>query len=101
MSGAFLGAVARVSIIATSTMQERRHSQRARTLRAGRIVFNNKRSVIECMVRNISRNGACLLVASVVGIPSAFELLIEGDADSRPCKRVWHAQNRIGIEFGS
>jgi hypothetical protein len=101
MSGAFLGAVARASIIATSTMQERRHSQRVRTLRAGRIVFNNKRSVIDCMVRNTSRNGACLLVASVVGIPSAFELLIEGDTDSRPCKRVWHAQNRIGIEFGS
>ena len=33
-------------------MLERRHSQRARTLRAGKIVFNNKNSVIDCMVRN-------------------------------------------------
>jgi hypothetical protein len=82
-------------------MQERRHSQRARALRAGRIVFNDKRCVIDCMVRNISTNGACLLVASVIGVPSAFDLLIEGEAESRPCKRVWHAQNRIGIEFGS
>jgi hypothetical protein len=82
-------------------MQERRHSQRARTLRAGKILFNNKRSVIDCMVRNTSTNGACLLVASVVGIPPAFDLLIEGEAASRPCKAVWHGQNRIGIEFGS
>jgi hypothetical protein len=36
---------------------------------------------------------------SVVGIPSAFDLLIEGEAANRPCKMVWHAQNRIGIEF--
>jgi hypothetical protein len=82
-------------------MLERRHSQRVRTLRAGKIVFNNKRCVIDCMVRNTSRNGACLLIASVVGIPSAFDLLIEGEAESRHCKMVWHAQNRIGIEYGS
>jgi len=80
-------------------MLERRHSQRARTLRAGKIVFNNKTSVIDCMVRNTSRNGACLLVASVIGIPSTFDLLIEGDGASRSCKMVWNNQNRIGIEF--
>ena len=90
----------RLAIIGTRAMQERRHSQRARTLRAGKILFNNKRSVIDCMVRNVSTDGACLLVPSVVGIPSAFELLIDGEAASRPCKTVWHAQNRIGIEFG-
>ncbi len=80
-------------------MQERRHNQRARTLRAGKILFNNKRSVIDCMIRNMSGNGACLLVASVVGIPPIFDLLIEGEAVSRRCKAVWHGQNRIGIEF--
>jgi len=80
-------------------MLERRHSERARTLRAGKIVFNNKTSVIDCMVRNTSRNGACLLVASVIGIPSTFDLLIEGDGASRSCKMVWNNQNRIGIEF--
>ena len=88
-----------VSIIGTRAMQERRHSQRARTLRAGKILFNTKRSVIDCMVRNISTDGACLLLPSVVGIPSAFDLLIEGEAASRSCKMIWHAQNRIGIEF--
>jgi hypothetical protein len=88
-----------VSIIGTRAMQERRHSQRARTLRAGKILFNNKRSVIDCMIRNISTEGACLLVASVVGIPSDFDLLIDGEAATRACKTVWHAQNRIGIEF--
>jgi hypothetical protein len=68
-------------------------------LRAGKILFNNKRSVIDCMVRNVSMRGACLLLPSVVGVPQAFDLVIEGETASRPCKMIWHAQNRIGIEF--
>jgi len=80
-------------------MLERRHSQRARTLRAGKIVFNNKNSVIDCMVRNLSRNGACLLVSSVIGVPSTFDLLVEGECVSRRCKMVWNNQNRVGVEF--
>jgi PilZ domain len=80
-------------------MPERRHSLRARMLRAGKIVFNNKSSVIDCMVRNLSRSGACLLVPNVIGVPSTFELLIEGEDASRPCKMIWNDRNRIGIEF--
>ena len=62
-------------------------------------MFNNKSSVIDCMVRNLSREGACLLVSSVIGVPVTFELLIDGDGASRPCKMVWNDRNRIGIEF--
>ena len=80
-------------------MQERRHKPRLRTLRAGKILFNNKRSVIDCMVRNVSTNGACLMVASVVGIPSGFDLQIEGESASRTCNMIWHASNKIGVEF--
>jgi hypothetical protein len=50
-------------------------------------------------VRNVSTNGACLMVASVIGIPSGFDLLIEGESASRPCNMVWHAANKIGVEF--
>ena len=57
-------------------MQDRRPSQRARTLRAGKILFNNRRSVIDCMVRNVSTRGACLLLPSVVGVPQVFDLVI-------------------------
>jgi hypothetical protein len=81
-------------------MQERRHSPRSRTLRAGKILFNNKRSVIDCMVRNISAHGACLLVANVVG-PACFDLIIDGESTSHPCTMVWHAANRLGVEFRS
>ena len=80
-------------------MPESRHSQRARMLRAGKIVFNDRSSVIDCTVRNLSPKGACLLVSSVVGVPLTFELLLESDGTSRPCKMIWNSSNRIGIEF--
>ena len=37
---------------------EKRKSSRARSLLAGRIIFNNRTSVIDCTVRDISDTGA-------------------------------------------
>ena len=67
-------------------MPEHRHSQRTRMLRAGKIVFNNKSSVIDCLVRNLSPTGACLLVSNVIGVPSTFELLIGVRAQAVPAR---------------
>ena len=82
-------------------MQDRRKVARSRTLREGKILLNDRRSAIDCVVRNLSEAGACLQVASVVGIPPTFDLQIDHEAISRPCRTIWHAQNRIGIEFRS
>jgi hypothetical protein len=49
-------------------MTEHRKHSRQRTLKGGRIVFNQKRSVLTCTVRNLSSTGACLDVPSTVGI---------------------------------
>jgi PilZ domain len=80
-------------------MQERRRFARNRTLLEGKILLNDRRSVIDCVVRNLSEHGACLQVASVVGIPPTFDLQIDHETATRPCVAVWHAQSRIGIEF--
>jgi len=80
-------------------MQDRRKVARSRMLREGKILFNGHRSVIDCVVRNLSEAGACLQVASVMGIPPTFDLQIDREATSRPCQAIWHAQNRISVEF--
>jgi diguanylate cyclase (GGDEF)-like protein len=82
-------------------MQNRRKALRTRALLAGKILLNSRRSVIDCVVRNLSDQGACLQVASVVGIPATFDLQIDDEKASRPCTTIWHAQNRIGVEFRS
>ena len=50
-------------------MAEHRREPRTRALRGGKIVFNYGRSVVDCTVRNLSRHGACLELASLVGVP--------------------------------
>jgi len=80
-------------------VNERRHARRARTLRAGKILLNNKSSVIDCTVRNLSADGACLRVASVTGIPPSFDLLIDGEDASLACDVVWRSPDHVGVSF--
>jgi len=78
--------------------EERRKIQRHRTLKAGAICFN-RAAGIDCRVRNFSPAGACLEVASQVGIPEHFELVIEHDHFRQPCHVIWRTATRLGVEF--
>jgi PilZ domain len=70
---------------------------RQRTLKAGTIEFSG--STIDCVIRNISETGAALEVASPVGIPAEFNLMISGNIAKRPCRVVWVRDKRIGVSF--
>ncbi|MEA2949753.1 MAG: hypothetical protein QOI40_5083 [Alphaproteobacteria bacterium] len=78
---------------------ERRQQSRARTLKAARILLNQHHSVIDCTVRNLSPGGACLNVASSLGIPERFDVIFEADHSIRPCRLVWHKEKQLGVEF--
>jgi hypothetical protein len=78
-------------------MSERRTNERRRRLKSGTIVFNNASSVYSCMVRNVSKTGACLMVTSPLTVPAEFELMMEGDR--RPCTVMWRRPDRIGVKF--
>jgi hypothetical protein len=77
---------------------EKRKVPRHRTLKGGSITFN-RAGGIDCRVRNLSANGACLEVASQVGIPDRFVLAIESDQVTKPCHVVWRKATRLGIAF--
>jgi aryl-alcohol dehydrogenase-like predicted oxidoreductase len=49
------------------------------------------------VVRNLSDTGAALEVASPLGIPQAFNLLISGDRTTYQCEIRWRKENRIGV----
>ena len=78
---------------------ERRRQPRARTLKSARILFNQHHSVIDCTVRNLSAEGACLNVASAIGIPERFDVIFDADHSIRPCRMVWHKEKQLGVEF--
>lgn len=79
-------------------MEERRKVQRHRTLKGG-CITHNLTSGIDCRVRNLSPAGACLEVASQVGIPDDFVLVVEADHVKTPCHVIWRTATRLGVEF--
>ena len=84
----------------SSTRSERRLFERRQALKPGRIVFNRASSTINCTMRNQSDGGALLDVASVLGIPDAFELRLDGHSP-RTSRVVWRKAHTVGIEFTS
>jgi len=81
-------------------MEERRKVQRHRTLKAGNIIFN-RAGEIDCRVRNLSPAGACLEVASQLGIPDRFVLVVATDHLQQPCHVIWRSATRMGVAFGN
>ena len=79
-------------------MDEKRKILRQRTLKAGTINFN-RAAGIDCRVRNLSPGGACLEVATQLGIPDDFVLVVESDHLKQPCHVVWRTATRMGVEF--
>jgi hypothetical protein len=80
-------------------MQERREFQRGRTYLGGRLAFNNQYCTIDCLVRNMSRNGAKLVFEGTVLLPGEFELTLPQKGESRRARIVWRSEGEAGIAF--
>jgi hypothetical protein len=80
-------------------MPERKGQPRRRTLKAGKIVFDRRTCVMDCMVRNVSATGACLELPSTVGVPDRFDLVIAPEPRARPCRVAWKDNTRVGVTF--
>jgi PilZ domain len=79
-------------------MSEQRTKTRQRVLKAGTISLKNGAG-INCVVRNISADGAALEVESQAGIPSEFNLVIGTEQFSEICRVLWRKTKRLGVEF--
>jgi hypothetical protein len=77
---------------------QRRAEPRLRTLKAGKIAFNNHFSVFDCIVRNMTKHGACLEIAGSLGVPAVFDLIL-ADGNKHVCNLRWRYDNRMGVEF--
>jgi len=80
-------------------MQERRSTFRHRTYKGTKIVSRNARAAVDCIVRNLSEVGACILVDRPDTLPSSFHLVFSGPELDQRCWVVWRGDNRIGVMF--
>ncbi|MBB3660627.1 hypothetical protein FHX15_005898 [Rhizobium sp. BK650] len=70
--------------------------ERRRVLKSGSILFNERRSVIDCTVKSLGSDGAGLVLSNTSAIPPEFDLLIRGEGFETRCRVV--AQDRQNVE---
>ena len=56
-------------------------------------------SVMSCVVRNISPEGAAVDVENPAFVPPDFRLVMASDSSVYECKIAWIQRKRIGISF--
>ena len=80
-------------------MDDKRKNQRRRVLKEGKIVFVDALSVIDCTIRDMSPEGARLLIASSMGVPDTFYLYEKSTGLLHPTSVVWRQTNALGVKF--
>ena len=78
-------------------MEEKRRHPRTETDEPAYVSADG--SVMGCIVRNISPEGAAIDVDNPAFVPARFRLVMARDHTVYECRVVWIQQNRIGLSF--
>ncbi|MFL6797750.1 MAG: PilZ domain-containing protein [Xanthobacteraceae bacterium] len=80
-------------------MSERRGSTRQKSFLRGCVYFNNKRSAIDCLVRDVSAEGARLIFSEAVSVPDRIDLHIPQKDETLTAHVEWRHGDEIGVAF--
>jgi hypothetical protein len=80
-------------------MSERRRTPRTKSLLRGRILFNNRQSGIDCLIRDYSEQGARLIFSDNVGIPGVVDLHIPQKDQTLRAHIQWRHSDEVGVTF--
>jgi hypothetical protein len=78
---------------------ERRRVARQKSLLRGTIHFNNRRSALDCVIRDISPYGARLIFSDAVSVPDVFELNIPQKEQTIRSHVIWRHGHELGVAF--
>ena len=80
---------------------DNRSEPRRRTLKGGKIIFNNNQCVLNCTIRDLSKAGCRLSVPGQTGLPTEFELHLPSSDDKYQCQIIWRKSFEVGVKFKS
>lgn len=80
-------------------MDERRHTPRHRTFLQGRVFYNSRRQSADCIIRELTDDGARLSFTDPVALPHAFELHIPNRDQTLRVETVWNHGTDVGVSF--
>lgn len=72
-----------------------------RLLLGGKIVFNERSSVMDCTVRSLSEDGAELRLPNTLSVPRAFHLVVKPHNKTYACEVAWRTATDIGVTFAT
>ena len=78
---------------------DKRARNRRRTVLKGRVLFNNRSSIFDCTVRDLSDTGAQLTLADVSALPPDFELEIPSKDMFVQAQVMWSRGKNHGVRF--
>jgi len=80
-------------------MNERRASRRHKSFLRGIVYFDKRRSEMACLIRDLSEDGARIILSETVAIPDMIELHIPQRELTVPARMQWRRADEIGLAF--
>jgi PilZ domain len=81
-------------------MSERRGSIRQKSFLRGCVYFNKRRSAVDCLIRDISDDGARIVFSEAISVPDVVELYIPQKEQMLRARVQWRHGDEIGLAFG-
>jgi hypothetical protein len=78
---------------------ERRSTPRHKSFIRGRVLFNHRRSSMDCIIREFTKSGARLEFSEAPVLPEAFEVHVPSKDEYFQAHAIWHKGHDIGIAW--
>jgi hypothetical protein len=78
---------------------ERRRIARQKSFLRGMVYFNQRRSVLDCLIRDISPYGARLVFSVTVATPDTLDLCIPQKDRTLRTHVIWRHGREVGVAF--
>lgn len=80
-------------------MMDRREAFRGRVYYGGRLAFNDRKSTLDCIVRNFSQAGARVEINEAAILPDELDIMIERRSVAFLARVVWRQEHEAGLVF--
>ena len=80
-------------------MDERRRSARQKSFLRGRIIFNNGRASVDCLIRDISDQGARVTFSDTITVPDLVDIYIPQKEQTVRAHVLWRHGHELGLCF--
>ncbi|MBS0529017.1 MAG: PilZ domain-containing protein [Proteobacteria bacterium] len=80
-------------------MRERRQDFRGRVYYGGRVTFNDRKSTLDCIVRNFTLAGAKIETDEGAILPDEVDIAIERRGVAFLARIVWRREHEAGLVF--